>query len=1105
MNRAKTDIPVGVDGARPPYLTLALVLVGTLGLLVGIGYTLRDVQQQLKTARGQELKLQSLSAEVKYLDEVLSLSAHMMAATGDRTWEARYKANDPTLNDRLKELESISPEIYARSGGKELSDTVDWMIAIEHRAIDAALRADTAQATSELNGHEYQSLKKKHALALQSINNALAAHIDENNDALYRGLWVLVAISVGGVFLAAVVCIWVASRTHKRATSMANQMTEAMREREAEARKLALVASRTDNAVLIADNTGRIEWVNDGFVRLAGFKLDEVRGAEILPMFKCPGSVGETVAKLEECIRQGKQFRDELVSFHKSGKRFWCTLDLEPIRDEHGALQQIFAIQRDITPRKEAEERLKQYTDEIVDANKRLNEQARELETKTVALEQARVSAELASQAKSEFLANMSHEIRTPLNGVIGGLELLGRTTLDARQQRFARMATVSGQTLLSLINDILDYSKLDAGAVELENIDLSVHSMCAEIGEMFARRVEEKNITISCEVSPLLPRLLKGDPTRLRQVLLNLISNAIKFTEQGGVVVRVTPERQLGGKIEVRFTVTDSGIGIPPDRVDRLFKSFSQVDASTTRRFGGTGLGLAICKSIITLMGGDIGVASEEGRGSTFWFTVPMTPAETSTASQTSTPWKLQDVRVLVLSTAEDERRGLAAMLDSWRFPTASSTVDATGLALAKQEAENGRGFDLVLINAATIADALDMSFKIASDPVLARAGVLLLIDAADEPTLDPRRVRAAGVSAWVRRPITESDLLDAIVGAAAACRRAHSMPTAPSNQNQTVSVTASKRQVNILVAEDNEVNQAITIELLAEAGFTSTIAPNGKLAVEEVLTGKFDLVLMDCQMPELDGFEASKRIREAESSGKRTSRNGLRLPIVALTANALPPDRERCMNAGMDDYLTKPLNPGLLVATVDRLLSSMPEDRENPFVKTFSSAQSSAATSTNNATITSSSPNAAASTVSIGSTSRAIDIASPEQLSTIDLDGLTSRCRGKTMLMVGILQKFNSMLETGMGSMEEAIRNSDLDGAAKMAHTLKGAAANVGAQRISESAKRLEEAAKAKDLEKTTLERAGLQHSIREFQERLQPTLESLGATIGGQEQTA
>jgi PAS domain S-box-containing protein len=1076
VNETSKPRPDRAVGPRPPYAVLATVLAASMALVAGLGLTMTDVRRHLGTARQQDIHLEDLSSRIRFLDEVLSTSAHLYASTGDERWRARYRAHDPLLAQALRELELISPPVYATSGGADVSAANDWLLSIEARAMDLAAAADTAGALAELTGQEYVAQRRMYADALGRITAAMREHIQSSTAALYRGLWMLVALAAGSVAVAGAWCVFVASRTHKRAVALAAGMSETARASEREARKLAMVASRTDNAVVIADNTGRIEWVNDGFTRLTGFKADEVRGAEIAPMFRCPDSDAGVLERLEKSVVEGRAFRDELRCRTKTGRQFWAALDLEPLRDERGALTQMLAMVRDITLRREAAERLAQSNAEILAANRKLEEQARELEGKTAALEKARTEAEAASRAKSDFLANMSHEIRTPLNGVIGALELLERTRLDTRQARFSQMAKTSGRALLSLINDILDYSKLDAGALELESIEFSVQGICADIGDMFAKRVEEKGIALTCEVSPLLPRTLMGDPTRLRQVMLNLVSNAIKFTDKGGVTVRVTPERRVGDRLEVRVTVTDSGIGIPQDRVDRLFKSFSQVDASTTRRYGGTGLGLAICKSIVELMGGEIGVASEEGRGSTFYFVVPLGVGEGVEAGGAA--WRLQDIRVLALSGRESERSQLDEMLESWGFRHTVAPSDRAGTAMLRGAIAGGEPYDVLLLGVDEPGDALEMAFRIASDPALARVAVLLIIDPEMEASLDVKRVRAAGAAAWVRRPLSESDLLDAIVGATAMCRRGAT--PAPAPRAAPLARAGGSYDVRVLVAEDNEVNQVIITELLSEAGYLAVVAENGKRAVEEALSGKYDLVLMDCQMPEMDGLEASREIRRAEAAGTKTCRAGSRVPIVALTANALPADRERCLNAGMDEYLTKPLNADALMAMLQRLTAHS--------ASAFATPGQTHAPRRDSGTDVSPQP----STPAPAGASTGTDASA----AILDIEGLRNRCRGKTALMSTVLSKFVAVTGAALSDLEAAVRNGDLAGAARLGHTLKGASANVGAVAVSRAAGGLEASCKAGDQEGAGL---GLAR-VRAAMDELRPAITDALSTLGG-----
>ncbi len=1081
---AETKNPAPVaHTARPPYGVVAGVLVATAALLLGIGWTLTEVQKHLSTIRDDQTRLQDVTAEIHNLTEAMTMSAQMGAATGEPVWEARYKEHQRLLGEAFKNLAVMAPDIYLTQGGKDIDEASDWLQAIEKRAFEKARGGNTRMARKELASEEYLDLRKRYGFGLNKLHKALGAYIDESASALYHGLWMLVAISVGAVFVAGIVCVVIASRTHRRAVALATVMTEAVRRGETELRKLALVASKTDNSVLIADARGRIEWINDGFVRLTGFALDEVKGTSPIALLQCPGADRTQLNKLERALRQGERLRDDFVGFSKSGRKYWCSLDLEPIRDEKGNLVQFFAIQRDVTARREADERLKRYNEDILEANEKLGEQAGELARRAVELERATAAAEAASTAKSEFLANMSHEIRTPLNGVVGALELLERTSLDTKQLRYSRMASVSSATLLSLINDILDYSKLGAGKVELESIDIHLAGICSEINDMFARKVEEKNISLSCEVSPFLPRVVRGDPTRIRQVLLNLISNAIKFTKEGGVTVRVTPEREQAAegdkpaRVVARFTVTDSGIGIPSERVDRLFKSFSQVDASTTRRYGGTGLGLAICKSLIEIMGGEIGVDSEPGLGSTFWFTIPLEVPAEQPAVPGSADRPLHMANILCVSHDNEERKTIQTLLESWKFRNFAAAPDEEALRIARAASGAGTPFDVVVLRAPTLGAALEFSHRLTTDNLAVRCSVLLLVDAAESDTLDPQRLRAAGISAWVQFPGPDSDLLDGIVAAIAACRRpAHPVDPAPAPARK---VSVPLFQLRILVAEDNEVNQTITTELLADAGFLCFVAPNGARAVEEALTGRYDLILMDCQMPELDGFEASQQIRAAEKDNKTTSRRGpgAHVPIIALTANALPPDRERCLAAGMDDYLTKPLNPQALIASLQKHLpDQVPTPTPQPTPQPAPAA-----------------PDAAASSGTPGAAPARTE---PESTSTLDLIDLRNRCRARDDLMRTILSKFHALLRGYIADCREPALHSDLPTCAKAAHTLKGAAANIGAKDLAAAALAVEMAGKSGDAEAVTLALKGLDTRAAELLAAIDAALPSFPA---------
>lgn len=535
------------------------------------------------------------------------------------------------------------------------------------------------------------------------------------------------------------------------------------------------------------------------------------------------------------------------------------------------------------------------------------NEMLRRIEEATSALEDAKSQAEAANRAKSLFLANMSHEVRTPLNGVVGILKLMQTTPLDEQQLRYVDTAILASDTLLSVINDILDFSKIEAGRLELESIDFSLRDLVERLAQMFAGRASQKGIELLVSVHSDLPAHVRGDPNRLAQVLINLVGNAIKFTDTGNVEVRTFLEAGGPENVTVRFTVLDTGIGISEEQKTRLFQAFSQGDASTTRRFGGTGLGLAICKDIVDLMGGSIGVESAPGEGSTFWFTVKLGVREDVTD-----PWE------------SGPNEALPAMAGSDPGP------------------EGGRPAEL------------------------------------------PRGVEAPA------------------------------------------------RRGRILLAEDNDINQLLALEILRIAGHECDCVGNGREAVAAFRAGHYDLVLMDCQMPEMDGYEATRAIRAWESAHSPETQSR-RTPIIALTAYALSGDRKACLEAGMDDYLSKPLDPAVLAALIDLWLN-----RPGP------------------------APPPERDPSSCAPPRKADD-------EVVDYDALVDRCIGNVPLAQRLVVKFRTQVETDLNDLRDAIANGDKDMIAFHAHRIKGAAANLSAEGIRSAAEAVESRARSGDMSGT------------------------------------
>lgn len=785
---------------------------------------------------------------------------------------------------------------------------------------------------------------------------------------------------------------------------------------DAHERQKALMDSVQAGVILVRGTDRVIVEANPAAARMVGIEVEDLVGKvcneHICPAHKDRCPIFDLGQKIDNAERQICRTDGKRIPVLKTVTRMY-------MNNEEYLLESFV----DISDLKKTQEELAQSKLELETSLNNLNDYAQQMEFQNLELENAQMEAELANKAKSDFLANMSHEIRTPMNAVIGMTGLLLDTELTAQQREYTEIVRNSAESLLSLLNDILDFSKIEAGKLDLEFVDFDLRYTLGEVSDTLAFKAHQKGLEFICLVEPNVPSLLHGDPGRLRQIILNLAGNAVKFTDQGEVVIQVALKGQDDHKVRLFFTVSDTGIGIDQKKLQDLFNPFSQADSSTTRKFGGTGLGLSICRQLSEIMGGKIGVYSEQGQGSTFWFTVALEKQYAGKEVQVAEEMDITGHKVLIVDDNATNRKLVQLLLDFWNMPNDQASNPKQALTMLYQALEHKEPFEVAILDMLMPdMDGEELGRKIKEDPSLCQTKLIMLTSLGQRG--DATRLQELGFAAYLQKPLKQEHLQSTL-------QRVLGMAGAREETTQSRLITKHTLEedkisnLRILVAEDHIPNQKVILAMLKKMGYQAEVAANGQEAVQSLKNLNFDLVLMDCQMPEKDGYQATREIRQARASYSC-------VPIIALTAEAMHGAKEKCLQAGMDDYLSKPLRAQDLADILSKWgrKTRITGTRQDEHADVQEQAQEPSA-------------------------------------NLVDWDYAALLMDGDRELLQINVEAFLQSTPDDLDELEDALQNKDAQVVQRKAHSIKSGLSSLGARVPADKAQSLEDAGKNHDLD--------------------------------------